>query len=127
MTMLTVTNEQFQAMRQARTERYARDLLTRLHIDYPELIPSVENRGELELVCSYLSRARSMGFTSDRDLRAFVLLKFAVSRQWEEFPAIVKLLGRARLSGTNGIAVILRALDTEDWHIVRKWSRIGDR
>ncbi|MEO8125508.1 MAG: hypothetical protein ABJF23_17625 [Bryobacteraceae bacterium] len=120
---MIVRNRQFAGMQSFRDREFARNIIGKLKAEYPSREELADEENLHPRVLGLITQARGHGFTTDRELRAFIALDLLVAEKWVEFPRISEILNNSSLDEASRLEYVLFNLEEEEWVAIRQWSR----
>jgi len=123
--MLKIRSEQIEAFQPVSDQQFARRVVDQLRSKHPEIIvrllpgPTLVNRIPedrlLIMVEQGIERARSYGLTWESSITGFVVLMFRVAPNFDQQPAINRVLTDQQFAGDARIQKLVELTNTTDW------------
>ena len=95
--------------------RFAAQLAPVVRPDLPPALAGIAERDLVARILQVLDRARGYGLTSDRDLRAFVRLHFAVGPRFDAHPFFATILRDDEIPADERMDWIFALAEPEHW------------
>ncbi len=113
--MLIIRPEQLQRLDEYAEEEFIKSLMANVREVHGELVEDLDDKELYRFVKVAVARARSHGLTYESSIGAFVGLMFEFAPNFDEQPAIRKMLSDERLPPDDRIDLVVEAASEQDW------------
>jgi hypothetical protein len=124
--MLTIGQQQLDALKESMDRVYARDVAQFIRAEHPEAVQALSDEELLRRVTLGIERAGSHGLTWDASITAFVAIMFEVAPTFDEQPAIARVLKDESIPADERIDALWDRTTDEDWDEAEARARFAE-
>ena len=117
---MKIRREQFDRMLQHDEKAFVDMIINHLQEESPELVEDIPTDELQEMVSNGIARARTYGLYSDEDLVAFVSVMFEIAPNFDEHPAIHRVLRDDTIPIEQRFDSLFERVPDEAWETLSK-------